>query len=392
MSSASLNVANANDEQATEPEARRQEPVRLAPEPAAALEPQPKRGRGRRWGLMLALPLLLAAGGAYFWAVGGRYQETDNANVRQARISIVSDVSGRIVESHVADNAAVKAGDVLFVVDPAPYRIALAQSEAALASARLQVEQLRAALSQAQAKAKTAGNDVIYFQDQLARQKDLADKGVATRALLDDAARNLRTAEDAKAGADEAVTSALAALGGDARIETDSHPAVLAAIATRDKAAYNLAQTTVTAPADGVLYQAASFQKGQFVAAGSPIFALVETGNSWIDANFKETQLTHMQTGQTAEIWIDAFPDRPLKATVEAIGAGTGVEFSLLPAQNATGNWVKVTQRIPVRLKVEGADDLARLRTGMSALVEVDTGHARGFGGLVPSAFAGASE
>jgi len=292
----------------------------------------------------------------------------------------------------VADNAAVKAGDVLFVVDPAPYRIALAQSEAALASARLQVEQLRAALSQAQAKAKTAGNDVTYFQDQLARQKDLADKGVATRALLDDAARNLRTAEDAKAGADEAVTSALAALGGDARIETDSHPAVLAAIATRDKAAYNLAQTTVTAPADGVLYQAASFQKGQFVAAGSPIFALVETGNSWIDANFKETQLTHMQTGQTAEIWIDAFPDRPLKATVEAIGAGTGVEFSLLPAQNATGNWVKVTQRIPVRLKVEGADDLARLRTGMSALVEVDTGHARGFGGLVPSAFAGASE
>ncbi|MEO3388744.1 HlyD family secretion protein [Mesorhizobium sp. CAU 1741] len=403
MSSTIQPVANANDDQRapaaspqplTPPDARAREAAAPSPEPQAspAVDAPPKRRRGRRMVLMLLVPLLLAGGGAYVWATGGRYQETDNANLRQARVSVVADVSGRIVESNVADNAAVKAGDVLFVVDPEPYRIALAQADAALASSRLQVEQLRAALSQAQAKAKTATNDAAYFDEQLARQKDLAGKGVATQASLDAAQRDLLTAQDAQSSADQAVTSALAALGGDATIDTDAHPMVLAALAARDKAAYNLAQTTVTAPADGVVYQAASFQKGQFVSGGAPLFSLVETGDSWIDANFKETQLAHMQEGQTAEVWLDAFPDHAFEATIEAIGAGTGAEFSLLPAQNATGNWVKVTQRIPVRLRLEGDEEGARLRTGMSALVEVDTGHARGLGSLFGTAFAGAAE
>ena len=138
--------------------------------------------------------------------------------------------------------------------------------------------------------------------------------------------------------------------------------------------------------------QAASFKQGQFVAAGTPLFSLVETGDVWVEANFKETQLTNMKLGQEAEVTLDTYPGRPLKATVEAIGAGTGAEFSLLPAQNATGNWVKVTQRIPVRLKVDAEDAGLMLRTGMSAAVEVDTGVSRGFSGLFGTAFAGPAE
>ncbi|MGO4834004.1 HlyD family efflux transporter periplasmic adaptor subunit, partial [Rhizobiaceae sp. 2RAB30] len=184
----------------------------------------------------------------------------------------------------------------------------------------------------------------------------------------------------------QGIASARAAIGGDPDIATDKHPAVLSALATRDKASYALSQTTVRAPADGMVSQASSFKLGQFVAPGTPLFSLVETSDSWVEANFKETQLTHMKPGQKAEIVLDTYPGHAFEATVEAIGAGTGAEFSLLPAQNATGNWVKVTQRIPVRLKLDAAGADLALRTGMSASVSVDTGVSRGFGNLLGSA------
>ncbi len=349
----------------------------------------PKRGRkGKRLALMVALPLAMAVGGLYVWATGGRFQETDNAYLHQPKVSIASDLSGRIVESHVTDNAAVNAGDILFVVDPEPYRIALEQADASLAAARLEVGRLRAAYSQAVAQERVAASEVDYYRGELKRQKDLSDKGISSRSSLDEAERDLAAALENHTAAEQAVAGALAALGGNPGIDTDSHPTVLSALAARDKAAYNLGQTTVRAPADGVLAQAASFKTGQFVSAGSALFALVEVGDVWVDANFKETQLTHMQPGQKAEIEFDTYPDRPVEAEVQSIGAGTGAEFSLLPAQNATGNWVKVTQRIPVRLKVSADNPVLALRTGMSATVTVDTGHARGLGGLFGTASA----
>jgi len=386
MSASTSTAANTNQKAAPQSlpvpeEARAPSPsTEIAPAPSPA--PETRKRRGGRSLLMLSVPLALVAGGVYFWATGGRYEETDNANLRQARISVTADTSGRIVESSVTDNMAVKAGDVLFVVDPEPYRIALSQADASLAAARLNVAQLRAAYSQASANEHTSAGDVKYFQSELDRQQALSRKGVTTQAATDSARRDLKKAQDGLAAAQEVVAGARAALGGDPAIETDKHPTVLAALAAREKAAFNLAQTTVRAPADGVLYQAASFSTGQFVATGTPLFALVQTGDSWIDANFKETQLEHITLGQKAEIVLDAFPDKPLTATVEAIGAGTGAEFSLLPAQNATGNWVKVTQRIPVRLKVDTPDAALALRSGMSATVTVDTGKARGFDGL----------
>ncbi len=212
---------------------------------------------------MLALPLLLAAGGGYVWVTGGRYQETDNANLQQAVVTIAAQIAGRVVETNVVDNGMVKAGDILFVVDPQPSKIALEQADAALAAARIAVEQLRANYSQAIAQQHMAANEVTYMQAEYDRQKDLSAKGISSRALLDEAQRNIAKAQDQEQAAQEAVTGALAALGGKADIETDSHPSVLAAQAARDKAAYDLAQTTVRAPADGMISQAASFKLGE---------------------------------------------------------------------------------------------------------------------------------
>lgn len=370
------NVTKLEMESPTQPAA----PVAVAlpdnPEPQPA--PRKKARRRGRFVLMLAVPLALAAVGSYVWVTGGRYEETENANLQQARVSIASEAAGRVVSVDIAENQVVKKGDVLFAIDPEPYRIALAQADAAVAGARLNVEQLRAAYNQSMAQERSAASEVDYSQSQYDRAADLANKGINTKSSLDEARNDLDKAKQQLSVAKQGIESAKAALGGNPDIETDNHPTVMAALAARDKAAYDLAQTTVRAPAAGVIAQASSFKVGQFVSVGTPLFSLVETGDTWIDANFKETQLTHMKPGQKAEIVLDTYPDKTFEATVQAIGAGTGAEFSLLPAQNATGNWVKVTQRIPVRLELTDPDAKMALRTGMSATVTVDTGVSRG--------------
>ncbi|TPJ52067.1 MULTISPECIES: HlyD family secretion protein [unclassified Mesorhizobium] len=363
-------------------------PVTMTPPAEPTPVPKKKRRLGR-FLLMFALPAALVIGGGYVWVTGGRYQETENANLQQAKVSIASDTAGRIVQVAISDNQRVKQGDLLFAIDPEPYRIALAQADAAVAAARLNVEQLRAAYSQAMAQEKSASSEVAYAQSQYDRAADLAQKGINAKSSLDEARNDLDKAKQQLAVAQQGIVSAKAALGGNPDIETDKHPTVMSALAARDKAAYDLAQTTVKAPADGVVYQAASFKVGQYVGSGTPLFSLVETGDTWIDANFKETQLTNMKPGQKAEIVVDTYPGRTFEATVKAIGAGTGADFSLLPAQNATGNWVKVTQRIPVRLELSDPDAKMMLRTGMSAAVTVDTGVARGLPGIFGHATAG---
>ena len=380
------NVARLEMEAPAQPVAA---PVAVAPPAQPASPPPKKKRRTGRFLLMVALPAALIAGGSYVWVTGGRYQATENANLQQAKVSVASDTAGRIVHVGIADNQPVRQGDVLFAIDPEPYRIALAQADAAVAGARLDVEQLRATYSQATAQEKSDLSEVDYAQSQYDRAAGLAQKGINTKSSLDQAKNDLDKARQQLAVAQQRIVSAKAALGGNPDIETDKHPTVMAALAARDKAAYDLAQTTVKAPADGIVSQASSFKVGQFVGSGTPLFALVETGDTWVDANFKETQLTNMKPGQKAEIVLDTYPGRTFQATVKAIGAGTGAEFSLLPAQNATGNWVKVTQRIPVRLELDDADARMALRTGMSASVTVDTGVSRGFPGIFGHATAG---
>lgn len=364
-------------------------PAAVAPPVQPAPVPVKKKRRLGRFLLMVALPAALAVGGGYVWVTGGRYQETENANLQQAKVSIASDTAGRIVKVDIFDNQLVKQGDELFAIDPEPYRIALAQADAAVAGARLNVEQLRAAYGQSMAQQKSDASQVAFAQSQFDRAADLAQKGINAKSSLDEAKNDLDKAKQQLAVAEQGIISAKAGLGGNPDIETDKHPTVMAALAARDKAAYDLAQTTVKAPADGIVSQASSFKVGQYVGSGTPLFSLVETGDTWIDANFKETQITHMKPGQKAEIVVDTYPGRTFEATVKAIGAGTGAEFSLLPAQNATGNWVKVTQRIPVRLELIDADAKMALRTGMSATVTVDTGVARGLPSIFGHATAG---
>ncbi|MBN9235305.1 MULTISPECIES: HlyD family secretion protein [Phyllobacteriaceae] len=365
------------------------QPVIAAPPIEPAPVPQKKKSRGLRFILMVSVPLVLVAAGGYYWVTGGRYEETENANLQQATLSIAANVPGRIVQVNVADNMGVRKGDVLFAVDPEPYRIALAQADAAVANARLGVEQLRAAYNQAQAQARSASSEVDYAQSQYDRAADLVKKGINPQSTLDQTRNDLDKAKQQLSVAQQGIDSAKAALDGNPDIATDKHPTVLAALAARDKAAFDLTQATVRAPDDGVVYKAASFKVGQYVGVGTPLFALVETGDTWVDANFKETQLTRLKPGQKADIVLDTYPDKTFKATVQAIGAGTGAQFSLLPAQNATGNWVKVTQRIPVRLQLDDSDAKLALRAGMSASVTVDTGASRGFGSLFGHAFAG---
>jgi membrane fusion protein (multidrug efflux system) len=339
-------------------------------------EPRPRRGL--RYLIMAAVPLVIAAAGGYLWLTGGRYMSTDNAYVQQDRVTISPQVTGRIVAAPVRENDTVAAGDVLFVVDPAPYRIALAAAEAGLASARLQVEELRSALLVARAAVTAATDDVAFKQRGFDRQMELHAKGIASQATYDQAEAALHAAEQALAQARERAESALAGLGGDPAIATDRHPLVLAALARRDQAAQDLANTTVTAPAAGIVAQADRLVVDQPVAPSVAVLSLVETGASWVEANFKETDLTRMVPGQPARVTIDAYPGRELAGEVASIGAGTGAEFSLLPAQNATGNWVKVVQRVPVHIRLTQPLDGLTLRTGLSASVTVDTGGGAG--------------
>ncbi|MFO1202612.1 MAG: HlyD family secretion protein [Tabrizicola sp.] len=340
-----------------------------APAPAPAKPARPLR----KALLMLSVPALLVAGVGGWWLTGANTESTENAYLHQARISVAPTVGGRVVSVNVHELQPVKAGDVLFQVDPEPYQLAVAQAEAAVNGARIQVEQMKAALAQAEAQAALAADEAQYQEDELARQEELSGKGVTSTSALDEKRHASQQAREKAEVAKLTADAARAALGGDPNAATDDHPAVRAALAELDRAHYNLSVTRVSAPSDGVIYQASSFHEGVMLAAGQPVFALVETGEAWVDANFKETQLVDLAQGQTAEIVFDAAPGKTFTGTVEAIGAGTGAEFSLLPAQNATGNWVKVTQRVPVRIKLDDAAGAAALASGLSAEVTVDT-------------------
>jgi membrane fusion protein (multidrug efflux system) len=338
---------------------------------------QAPRSRWRRLVLMLVLPVAIATGAGYVWVTGGRFVSTENAYVHQDMVMLSPDVPGRIVEVAVRENDKVTKGQPLFRLDPEPYRLALQAAEASIVAVRLEVEQLRAALQQARAEQVAAQQDLEYRQREFARQSRLAGQGYAAQARLDRVRYDQQTAEQRVAKARESFAGALAALGGDSNIATDQHPRVLEAIARRDQAKLDLEHTVVSAPTNGVISQTDRLQVGQYIPTGTPVLSLVESDDRLVEANFKETDLTYMRPGQPATVELDAFPGKVFTARVDSIGAGTGSEFSLLPAQNATGNWVKVVQRVPVRVRLEEELPDVSLRAGLSADVEVDTGHVR---------------
>lgn len=341
--------------------------------PTAASKP---RRRLVRYSLMAALPLALVVAGGWYWVSGGRWMSTENAYVQQNKVLVAPEVEGRIAEVLVSQNQTVKPGDVLFRIDDAAYRIALEKADGAVALARLQVEELRTRLKDAELKADTARNTLAFQEVQFGRQEKLRQTGNTTEALYDSARHDLDLARQAVAEAEQGVTDALVALGGNVNIETDKHPSVLGALAAQDSARLDLQHSVVRAPTTGTVSQVGNLQVGQYIGSGSPAMAIIDTTSTWVEANFKETDLGHMRPGQPAELTPDAYPDVTIKGHVESLGGGTGAIFSLLPAQNATGNWVKVVQRVPVRIALDEPTSLP-LRAGLSVEVDVDTGFVR---------------
>lgn len=336
----------------------------------------PERNRWRL-PLMILGPLVVIGGATLFYLLGGRYESTDDAYLRAPQASISANISGRVVAIDVHDNQRVARGDVLFRLDDAPYRIAVAEADAQLARAKLEVEELRATYRQRQADVAAAKDTLGYRRTELERQQRLLAKGIASQAAFDAATHALQNAEQQFASAQQQIAAALASLGGRPDIPVAEHPHVMAAQAQLDRARLNLSYATIVAPKDGIVTRVEDLQVGDFISASRPVFALVATDAMWIEANFKEVQLAHMRPGQTAEVTVDALPGRTLTAKIVSLSPGTGNEFSVLPAENATGNWVKVVQRVPVRLELEKIDPALSLQSGLSAVVEVDTQHRR---------------
>jgi membrane fusion protein, multidrug efflux system len=329
-----------------------------------------------RWPLMSLAIIAVGGGGAYYYFTGGRYQSTDDAYAQAATVSISANVAGRVSEIDVRDNEFVHSDATLFRLDDAPFRIAVSDAAAHLGDTRLQIESLKSTYRQRQVELRAAQDTQAYAQQQYDRQTRLLKSGIASQAQFDQAAHALDAARQQVANVRQQIGVALANLGGDPNIEPARHPLVAQAQAALDRAQLNLSYTVISAPTDGVVAKVEQLQVGDTIAASAPAFALVSTRDVWIEANFKEVQLARMRPGQMATVKIDRYPGRAFSAKVTSVSPSTGSQFSLLPPENATGNWVKVVQRVPVRLQLTHVDAEFLLQAGLSADVTVDT-HSR---------------
>jgi membrane fusion protein (multidrug efflux system) len=353
---------------------------------AAVLRPFPALTANLRARLRVPLMVLgvvaVAIGALTFWLTGGRYMSTDDAYVQAARASISSNVSGQVAQILVHDNERVHRGQLLFRLDDQPYRIAVEAAQAKLAGARLTVFAGKATYRQQLATVLSAQDTVSYREKEYERQQKLLATGIASQAQYDGAQHALDNARQQVASAQQQAASVLAMLDGNADIDVNRHPSVMQAQADLDRARLNLSYTQITAPDDGIVTKVEQLQVGDYINAANPVFALISSRDVWIEANFKESQLAHMRAEQPATIQIDTYPGRTFKAHVASIAPGTGSQFSALPPENATGNWVKVVQRLPVRLELDEAVPDLPLHSGLSATVDVDTGHRRSLSSL----------
>jgi len=327
--------------------------------------------RIRNIALMLSVPLLLAGSLTYYYFANDHYVSTDNAYIHQDKVSVSAEVGGNIVQVAVHENQHVKAGDLLFRIDPAPFRIAAAQADATIAAAQVKVGSMETELKGSNVDIESAREGVAYFQKAYERQAELFRSGFTTRASLESAEHALSDAHGRLSNAIAESANKRADLGTGAAAP-GLNPAVLAGRVQKEQALLNLHRTEVRAPTSGIISQSDRLQVGQLLPQSLPAVSIVADARSWVEANFKETDLARMRVGQPVEIKVDAYPGMVLKGHVASIGAGTGSEFSILPAQNANGNWVKVTQRVPVRIALDDKPDRP-LIAGLSTHVRVDT-------------------
>ncbi|HEY2137411.1 MAG TPA: HlyD family secretion protein [Xanthobacteraceae bacterium] len=333
--------------------------------------------------LLVIVPLVALVAGLAFYLAGGRYVSTDNAYVGAQKVLITPDISGKIDHIAVREGQHVAAGEALFEIDPVPYRLALAQAQAKLAAVRTDFTKLKTDLKTLTTLTDLAKKAIEIKQRDVDRKTTLATSRAGSQMDLDTALGALMTAELQGQLAEQQRADTLNALLGDPDLPIEQFPAYGQAKAALDQAERDLDHTTLRAPIAGTATQVDAIQLGRFVAAGTPVFSVIDDAAPWVDANPKETDLTYLKPGQPVTIDVDTFPDHPFHGTVASVSPGTGAQFAILPAQNATGNWVKVVQRVPVRIAFDAGEDTRGLRSGMSVTVDIDTGHRRSLAALV---------
>jgi membrane fusion protein (multidrug efflux system) len=358
--------------------------------PRAKVAAEPRRRllaglrRYRRVLLLVVLPLVALIAGLTFYLNGGRYVTTDDAYVGAQKVLVTPDVPGKIISVAVKEGQPVSAGDTLFQIDPVPFQLALAQARAKLDDAKVSHDNLVANVSLYGQTIELVTAGIALKQRDVDRKSSLVKSNVGSQLDLDNSATALVTAQAQMQLVKQQRSTALNQLLGNPELPLEQFPAYMQAKAALDDAQRNLDLATVRAGIDGVATQVDQIQLGRFVAAGTPVFSIIDVAKPWVDANPKESDFTHVAVGQPVTVDVDAFPDHVFKGTVGSLSPGTGAQFAILPPQNATGNFVKVVQRVPVRIYFDGNDKyVKKLKAGMSAYTTIDTGHRRSLGALL---------
>ena len=346
-----------------------------APPPSKPMR-RPKRNWKRPF-LFALLPVALVAGG-YYYVTGGAIMSTDNAYVQADMVGVSTDVPGTVVEIDVHENETVKKGQLLYRLKPDTFQTALDGAKAQLGTVHDQILTLHESYNLSLAQIAQAEADLAFFQTQLKRQQNLLATGAGTQVGADSAKHDLDDTTQKITVTKAQAAATLAQLGGDPKQTIEQNPFYLQAKSGVDNAQRDLNDTVVKAPFDGVVTNVDAIQVGSYLLASQQAFSLVSTTHMWVAASPKETELTNVRPGQLASISIDTYPGVEWKGEVQSISPASGSSFSLLPAQNTTGNWVKVVQRIPMRVRIDNEAGKPPLRVGMSVTVDVDTGHARG--------------
>jgi len=338
----------------------------------------PQRRRWVRPALFLLLPLALI-GGAYAYVTGGQVMSTDDAYVEADKVGVSTDVSGIVKQVAVTENQLVEAGQILYRLDDLQFRLALERAEAQVGMVRDKLDALKANYGDIETQIKQAQDDIAYYDREFHRQQYLSGQHVASEETFDASHRSQQNAQQKLASLTQQLAAVAANLGGDPNSPIEQHPEYRDAVAQRDEAARQLDHTVVKAPFAGIVTNVPAIAPGKYLQASMTAFYLVATSHVWVDSSPKETELTYVRPGQPATVTVDTYPNVQWRGTVESISPAAAQEFSLLPAQNSSGNWVKVVQRIPMRVRVDTSNGkLPPLRAGMSVEVNVDTGHARG--------------